>query len=215
MNKEAMMTFVSDSPLKDAIPIGGSFSKDLVDTAFSKCLQAANSQLNSCFRLRLAEVKDLGTIVSLVKGLAEYVNEPDAIVATAEDYQKDGFDLDNPLWYCLLIDTVAENGSSSVTCGYAFIFIGYRLGGGRFVYLEDLFLQVEHRSGGGGSLTMKTLAALCLSLQCTNLFWQALDWNTSGLSFYNKIGATIHVGEKTSRYAGDALKRFAGQGQTM
>ena len=209
MNQNAMKNFVSDSPLIGVSPIGGrNFSNDLVTGAFSQCLDLVNAQQESGFRLRLAQVEDLNTIESMVKGLAEYVNEPDAIEIGSSDYRKDGFDLEDPLWYCLLVDRVHENGSVE-TCGYAFVFVGYLLGSGRFVYLEDLFLQVEHRGAGGGKKTMKTLAALCLSLECNSLYWQALDWNTTGLKFYESIGATIHHGERTSRYAGEALKRFA------
>ena len=211
MNQDAMMKFVSDSPLVEIRPIGGTFSRDLVIGAFSQCLDLINAQQEGGFRLRLAQVKDLETIELMVQGLAEYVNEPDAIEIGSSDYQKDGFDLEDPLWYCLLIDHVDENGSVD-TCGYAYVFVGYMLDGGRFVYLEDLFIKVEQRGGGGGKMTMKTLAALCLSLECNSLYWQALDWNASGLKFYESIGATIHHGEKTSRYAGVALKRFAQHG---
>lgn len=211
MNQDAMIKFVSDSPLSDVGPIGGMFSRELVTGAFSQCLDLINAQKESGFRLRLAQVEDLETIELMVKGLAEYVNEPDAVEIGSSHYRKDGFDLEDPLWYCLLIDRVDEKGSTE-TCGYAFVFVGYLLGSGRFVYLEDLFLKVEHRGGGGGKTTMKTLAALCLSLECNSLYWQALDWNASGLKFYEGIGATIHEGEKTSRYAGEALKRFAQHG---
>jgi GNAT superfamily N-acetyltransferase len=83
------------------------------------------------------------------------------------------------------------------------------LGEGRFLYLEDLFLEVEYRQRGGGNLVMQTLAQICQSLQCTHLYWQALDWNTSGLQFYDKIGAEILEGVMTSRYCGDAMKAFA------
>lgn len=211
MTQDAMVKFISDGPLADIRPTSGRFSHDLVKGAFSQCLDLINAHQESGFRLRLAQEDDLETIELMVKGLAEYVNEPDAIEIGSSDYRKDGFDLEDPLWYCLLIDRVHENGSME-TCGYAFVFVGYLLGSGRFVYLEDLFLKVEQRGGGGGKMTMKTLAALCLSLECNRLYWQALDWNASGLKFYESIGATIHHGEKTSRYAGEALRRFAEKG---
>jgi GNAT superfamily N-acetyltransferase len=211
MDKEAMTNFVSDSPLKDIAPVDGEFSKDFVDEAFSTCLAKVNSSPDSSFRLRLVQKQDLETVERLVQGLADYVKESDEVKMTANDYLKDGFVLDNPLWYCLLVDKVGEDGSR-YTCGYAFFFVGYVLGQGRFVYLEDLYLEVDYRGGGGGKTTMKALAGLCRAMQCSHLYWQALDWNTSGLNFYNKIGAKIHEGEKTSRYAGEALKTFAAKG---
>lgn len=211
MNEEAMANFISDSSLKDIAPVEGRFSKDLVNAAFDACLEKTNCNPSSKFRLRLARQEDLGTIASLVQGLADYVKEPDSVDMTAEDYLKDGFSLDDPLWYCLLIDKVNPDGSV-YTCGYAFIFVGYVFGQGRFIYLEDLYLEVKHRGAGGGKTTMKTLAALCRAMRCSHLYWQALDWNTTGLSFYEKIGARVHLGEKTSRYAGERLKMFAEKG---
>jgi len=211
MNQEAMTTFISDSSLQNVQIVGGPFSKDKTEAAFAECPERANSDTASKFRLRIAREEDLDTITRLVHGLADYVKEPDAIDMTAEDYLKNGFALDDPLWYCLLVDKGGNDGTV-YTCGYAFVFVGYELGRGRFIYLEDLYLEVEHRGCGGGNMTMKTLAALCRAMQCSHLYWQALDWNNSGLTFYEKIGASIHAGEKTSRYAGEALKKFSLQG---
>jgi hypothetical protein len=45
------------------------------------------------------------------------------------------------------------------------MFFGYFLGEGRFLYLEDLFLEVDHCQRGGGNLIMLTLAKICQSLQ--------------------------------------------------
>lgn len=210
MDQEAMAAFVADSPVKSVTPVEGPFTQETVQRAFTSVLRSTNDS-ESEFRLRLAQKEDLSTISRLVQGLADYVKEPDSIEITSEEYDRDGFLLNDPLWYCLLVGKVLDDGSVH-TCGYAFIFVGYVLGQGRFVYLEDLFLEVAHRGGGGGKLTMKTLAGLCRALQCTRLYWQALDWNTAGLSFYRSIGAKIHDGEKTSRYAGDSLKLFAETG---
>ena len=82
-------------------------------------------------------------------------------------------------------------------------------GGGRFLYLEDLFLEVDYRQNGGGNLLMKTLARISLALGCNRLVWQALDWNTAGLKFYAKIGAKTLEGEKTSRFCGEEMRSFA------
>jgi RimJ/RimL family protein N-acetyltransferase len=38
--------------------------------------------------------------------------------------------------------------------------------------------------------------------------WQALDWNTPALKFYEKIGATVLDGLLTTRFGGESLKDF-------
>lgn len=211
MDQTAMTNFLSDSPLSAVEPIDGcAFGKDLVEAAFQQCLDKINSQ-GSPFRLRLAKIQDLDTMTRLVQGLADYCEESDAVHMKADDYVQDGFDLEDPLWYCLLVDKLDDDkdGAAYHTCGYAFVFVGHIMGQGRFIYLEDLYLEVEHRGGGGGSTVMKTLASLCRAMKCSRLYWQALDWNAGGLAFYEKIGAKIHPGEKTSRYATESLKQFA------
>lgn len=208
MDEDAMIKFLSDSSLSSVTSLDGEFGKELVEKAFSTCLEKINT---GPFKLRLAKAADLQTMTGLVQGLADYCEESDAVHMEASDYVQDGFSLDDPLWYCLLVDKDV-GGGKTCTCGYAFVFVGYILGEGRFIYLEDLYLEVEHRGGGGGSTVMKALAGLCRAMKCPRLYWQALDWNEAGLSFYSKIGAEIHPGEKTSRYATAALKQFADRG---
>jgi GNAT superfamily N-acetyltransferase len=215
MDKEALESY-SKSSMGGAHGGGsprGAFHRDAVANSIRSVLVEANRRASAAskFRLRLAQPSDVETVAQLVRALADYVKEPDAVLLTAEDYKHDGFS-DDPLYYCLIVDHVGEDNSTTHACGYAISFFGYELGKGRFLYLEDLFLEVDYRQGGGGSLVMSTLALICQSLQCSHLYWQALDWNTAGLKFYDKIGATILDGVKTSRYCGDAMNGFAEDG---
>jgi GNAT superfamily N-acetyltransferase len=211
MDKEALSSYVMTS-LGGTSPVmvhQGAFRRPAVDSAIQSVLVEANirSAETSKFRIRLAQQSDIGTMSRLVQALADYVKEPDAVQMTEENYKQDGFS-ESPLFYSLIVDHIGEDGST-YECGYAICFFGYELGKGRFLYLEDLFLEVDYRQGGGGSMVMSTLAQICQSLQCSRLYWQALDWNSDGLKFYEKIGATILEGVKTSRYCGDAMTEFA------
>jgi GNAT superfamily N-acetyltransferase len=207
MDDDAMKVFVGADILREVEV--ESQGETMLD-AFSSTLEVMNQSCDSGFRLRLAKEEDLQIVEDLVQGLADYVKESDAVELTAKDYLNDGFSLDDPLWHCVLIDKIHDEGDSH-TCGYAFFYVGYNLGQGRFLYLEDLYIQSKDRGGGGGKLTMKALAAMALSSECHRMYWQALDWNTASLKFYDNIGAKIHVGERTSRYAGIALERFASE----
>jgi GNAT superfamily N-acetyltransferase len=91
----------------------------------------------------------------------------------------------------------------------AFCYLGRKLDSGSFLYLEDLFIEKNYRGNGAGTFIMKSLAALALCLDCSRLVWQALDWNTPALTFYNKLGAKVVDGLLTTRFAGQALKDFA------
>ena len=201
------------------------------NTIINKCLQTMNNDLmnnDKHFRVRLAQGEDdLKAIGRLVQGLADYVKESDSVHIGIDEYRIDGCypskDCDDenaisrdPLYYCLLLDSIdKESGDIIQTCGFACCYFGYSVdggsdsSGGRFLYLEDLFIEVEYRQNGGGNLMMKTLAQICLALGGKHMVWQALDWNVGSLNFYKRIGATILDGIQTSRYCDDAMKVFA------
>lgn len=216
MNRQSMAEYARNTFREDmtvATKAGRPFTTDFVDNSIQSVLQQINKD-RSKFQLRLASQSDSAVMSKLVHGLAIYVKEADAVMMGAADYERDGFQLDNPLFYCLIVDRLNDK-SDFVPCGFAFFFFGYQLEKGRFVHLEDLFIEEEHRQGGGGSLAMATLAQIGQSLDLANFYWQALDWNTGALSFYQKIGAQIVDGLKTSRYGAHpcgALQQFAARG---
>jgi GNAT superfamily N-acetyltransferase len=187
------------------------------------------------FRVRLARsngnpdanAQDLRDICRLVQGSADYGNDPDAINVGSAHYQLDG----DSLFFCLLLqqeqNAIYSKDSEEMqyrTCGMAFCYLGQRHEDNRitadsdasdkprlFLYLEDLFIEPQHRKCGGGVLLMQSLAAIAIALDCSLIQWQALDWNTPALSFYqNKLGAVIQTGLYTSHYMGvEALEAIA------
>jgi GNAT superfamily N-acetyltransferase len=48
----------------------------------------------------------------------------------------------------------------------AFFSFGYDFGKGRFLYLEDLFIEKLYRGNGGGSLIIATLTSVANSVGC-------------------------------------------------
>jgi GNAT superfamily N-acetyltransferase len=172
---------------------------------------------------------DLQEICRLVQGLADYEKEPDAVHIGSKHYELDG----ESLFFCLLLQQEQNSPAASskdsedskyYTCGMAFCYLGQRHADNRnssngdasarskvFLYLEDLFIEPQYRKCGGGLLLMQCLAAIATALDCSLIKWQALDWNTPALNFYqNRIGAVIQKGLHTSRYMGvEALETIA------
>ena len=131
---------------------------------------------------------------------------------TSQDYLIDSDESTDPLFYCLLADFKIEKDDGiyeTKTCGLGFIFFGYHVGQGPFIYLEDLYMDESYRGFGGGKLMMTELARISLKLGCTKLSWSALDWNTPALNFYNKIGARIETNKTMTRFCGAELAAFA------
>lgn len=153
----------------------------------------------------LATEHDLPDVERLVDGLATYHKEVDVIHVNKEHYLVDGFRGGiNPLYKCLLL----KNKDNGHCCGMAFFYFGYDLHSGRFVFLEELFIEERYRGNGGGTLTMATLASIAKCVGCTALVWQALEWDTAALRFYDMIGAKVQEGLITTRFNGEALKQF-------
>ena len=144
--------------------------------AFAKALEHARHER---FALRLAEATDIDIIDRLVRGLAEFENEPESYKLSKRRLLQDGFG-EHPLYYCILVDDLLDS-NNPYTCGMAFCYLGFHLSEGRFLYLEDLFFEKAFRGKGGGRLAMTALALAAQSLQCTKAVWQALDWNTPAL----------------------------------
>ena len=59
------------------------------------------------------------------------------------------------------------------------------------LYLEDVFVEPEHRGAGIGKALLRRLAALCIERGCGRFEWRVLDWNAPSIRFYEGLGATV------------------------
>ena len=201
MSKKGINDFVSFQPT-----VEGNMT---VNAAIDAALELINVVMApSKLQMKRATAEDLSDIQTLIQGLADHVNESDSISITPEQLRLDGFETPSPLYYCLLLND-ADTGRA---CGAAIIFFGYDTDSGRFLYLEDFFIEEKYRGKGGGKSTMLALASVAQMLHCGSFVWQALDWNTPALQFYERIGAKVQTGLLTSRFAGKDLERFAMSG---
>lgn len=85
-------------------------------------------------KIRKATKKDVPEIYEMIKELAAYEKEPDAVDTTPQQLLDDGFGA-NPNFH-VLIATVDEK-----TAGMAFYYFAYSTWKGRFLYLEDLVVK--------------------------------------------------------------------------
>jgi GNAT superfamily N-acetyltransferase len=155
------------------------------------------------FSIREAKASDAGAIFALVKELALYEKEPDAVIAREEDFLRDGFGA-APKFHVL----IAEH--DGAVCGFALYFFGYSTWEGRPVLsLEDLFVRPEQRGNGVGRALMQRLARIALASNCTRFEWRVLDWNAPAKAFYEKLGAKVLTGWESVRIEGEALGRLA------
>ncbi len=157
--------------------------------------------------LRPAAASDASLIVTLIRELATYEREPDAVVATEESILRDGFG-DRPRFQVLVAEWAGE------AVGFALYFFSYSTWRGRpTLYLEDLFVRPTARGRGIGIGLMRRLAAEALAHGCERFDWQVLDWNESAIRFYESLGARVMHGWLPVRMEGEALRVLAAGGR--
>jgi GNAT superfamily N-acetyltransferase len=76
------------------------------------------------------------------------------------------------------------------------------------LYLEDLYVQPQHRGHGLGKALLQHLGALAVQRGCGRFEWSVLDWNQNAIDFYRRMGAAVLPDWRICRVAGPALQAF-------
>ena len=155
-------------------------------------------------QLRPAQPTDAGLILALVRELAEYEREPEAVKATEQDILRDGFG-SAPRFQCVIAEW---DGSPA---GFALFFYNYSTWEGRAgLYLEDLYVRPPFRKRGIGKALFRHLAQRAVDENLSRLVWQVLEWNRPAIEFYESIGARHASAWLTMRLTGQTLRQAAG-----
>ena len=125
---------------------------------------------------------DLPAVHALVYELAVYEKEPEAVVTSPAEYQKD---FRNGLFK----GNVAEMDGQIV--GMALYYMAYSTWKGKMLYLDDFVVNEKYRRFGIGRLLFEAFLAEARLQGCRLVKWQVLDWNTPALNFYEKYQAVI------------------------
>ncbi|MEL6193905.1 MAG: GNAT family N-acetyltransferase [Bacteroidota bacterium] len=154
------------------------------------------------FLIRQAEKSDVQTILEFIKGLAEYEHLSHEVVAT-EELLTDALFSENKVVYCKL----AFEGDTPI--GFALYFYNFSTFLGRKgIYLEDLFVDPDHRGKGYGKALLVSLAKQAVEEDCGRVEWSVLDWNEPSINFYKSLGALPMDEWTVFRLTGEALKNL-------
>jgi GNAT superfamily N-acetyltransferase len=135
------------------------------------------------FDIRTATEADIPIILSLIRELAEYEREPDAVIVNEAGLREVLFGA-KPAAEVLL----ALEGGEPV--GFAVYFFNFSTWLGRpGLYLEDLFVRPNLRGKGYGRALLERLARIAHERGCGRMEWAVLDWNEPAIQFYKKLGA--------------------------
>jgi GNAT superfamily N-acetyltransferase len=155
--------------------------------------------------IRQAVPTDVPAVLELIHALATYEREPDAVVATEADLHEALFG-DDPSAGC----QVAEVDGGVV--GFALWYRTFSTWQGKpGLWLEDLFVQPEHRGSGLGRDLLVSLARICVERGWTRFEWWVLDWNEPAQGFYRSLGARPEDEWTVWRVDGEALTGLAAE----
>lgn len=151
--------------------------------------------------VRHARPEDVPDVLRLIRGLADYEREPDAVETTEDDLQRWVFG-DDPVANVL----VAESAPGGPVVGMALWFRTYSTWTGvPGIYLEDLYVDPQARGTGLGKALLAALARIAVDRGYRRVEWAVLDWNTPSIEFYERLGARPMQEWSTYRLLGEAL----------
>lgn len=134
--------------------------------------------------IRKGTIEDMPRVLELIRELAVFEKQPEAVEVTVADLERDGFGA-NPLFQTL----VAE--SNGVIPGIALFYNRYSTWKGKTIHLEDLIVSEKYRGSGIGMKLYQAVMEEAKKQNVRRVEWNVLDWNTPAISFYEKTGAVV------------------------
>lgn len=143
----------------------------------------------------------MSAVLKLICELAEFEREPDAVVVTVEDLQRDGFG-DRPLFYAI----VAEKDGEIVAM--ALYYYRYSTWKGKTIHLEDLIVTRRERGNGFGFALFSEIIRQGKRENVRRIEWNVLDWNAPAIDFYEKSGAKILADWRVAQMDETGIENF-------
>jgi GNAT superfamily N-acetyltransferase len=152
--------------------------------------------------VRPATVADAGTLHRMSVALATYEDQPYAVTSTPETLAADGFGPE-PQFKAV----IAESGGQPA--GFALYTFNYSVWtGARGIFIEDIWVEPEHRKSGAARAMMAALARECAAKGWRRIDLNVLDWNRAR-GFYDRLGFQWIRSWLPYRVSGEALAKLA------
>ena len=151
---------------------------------------------------RKGQIEDMTAVLDLIKELAIFEKEPNAVVVTVADLERDGFG-ENPL-FCTF---VAEIDGEIV--GIALYYYRYSTWKGKTIHLEDLIVREKMRGSGCGMALYSEIIKQGINDNVRRIEWNVLDWNQPAIDFYEKTGAKVLRDWYSVQMDEEGMKAFA------
>ncbi len=151
------------------------------------------------FEICQTKKEELSEILMLLKELAIHENMLDQVKCTTEELEESYLKNNYVNILSLKVD--------DKIIGYAMYYYTFSsfwgLGG---LYLEDIYIQKEHRKKGYAKEVFKYLAKICKEKNLKRLEWVCLNDNDLGINFYTALNARHMKEWRTYRLEGKNLE---------
>lgn len=134
--------------------------------------------------IRKGTKEDMPAVLELIRELAVFEREPEAVVISAADLERDGFS-ETPLFHTF----VGEIRGRIV--GMALYYYRYSTWKGKTIHLEDLVVSEQMRGTGLGFSLYSEIIREGKRQNVRRIEWNVLDWNIPAIRFYEKSGANV------------------------
>ena len=136
------------------------------------------------FTIRVATEEDMSQVLNLIKELALFEKESNAVEVNVNDLHKDGFG-ERPAFKCFVAEI------NNTIEGIALVYKRYSTWKGIILHLEDLVVNPKMRGLGLGTALLDEVVKYGHDLGVKRISWEVLDWNEKAITFYEKKGAKV------------------------
>lgn len=136
------------------------------------------------FTIRRAKKEDMKQVLNLIKELAVFEKEPDAVEINETYLKEKGFG-EHPSFQCFVAEV------NEKVEGIALVYMRFSTWKGDVLHLEDLIVNQNMRGHGLGKALLDDVVKYGSQLGVKRICWEVLDWNTPAIDFYEKKGAKI------------------------
>ena len=151
--------------------------------------------------IRDARPEDMGQVLELIRELAIFEKEPDAVEITEADLLRDGFG-EHPLFHCFVAEIDGD------LAGMALVYPRYSTWKGMTIHLEDLIVRESMRGTGLGSALFSRVISYGNEQGVKRIEWAVLDWNEGAIRFYERNGARVLRDWDTVQLDEEGIKKY-------
>ena len=140
-------------------------------------------------------------VLALIKELARFENEANAVQVSVKDLEKAGF-TEKPLFKCFVVDLYGTIPAMALTYPRFSTWVGPT------IHLEDLMVTESMRGTGMGKALYAEVIRYANNIGVKRVEWVVLDWNDPAIDFYEKSGAIIMKDWYTVQMREEGIKKF-------